>query len=92
MPDDSEDEFKEPTRALIVRRTTKLELGLAVGLAINFGGVVAFATTMVAKVDQVTEAVDDAVVEIKTLRSQAPEMAVLRYRVEQLEKLTPSRR
>ena len=75
-----------------VRRSTKLELGLAIGLLINFGGVVAFATTMVNKVDQVTKSVDEAVVEIKTLRSQAPELAVLRYRVEQLEKGPPPRR
>ena len=70
----------------ILRRTTKLELGLALGLAMNLVAVVWFAATMAAKVDALSVTVGEAVADLRSIRGQSAEAAVLRYRVEQLER------
>lgn len=75
-------------RDFTIRRTTKLELGLAVGLLVNAIGIAVFATTIVGRVSAVTDSVKEAIVEIRAMRAQAPDLAVLKYRVEQLEQKT----
>ena len=65
-----------------IRRTTKLELGLAIGLIVNAVGIGIFIGTVAALKDDV----GDVIAEVRAIREQAPDLAVLKYRVDQLEK------
>lgn len=65
-----------------IRKTTKLELGLVGALILNGIGIGIF----VGQVRSLTAKVDDMTLEMRANRAQAPEVAVLKYRVEQLEK------
>lgn len=83
---ETEEEELEVTRDHVVRKSTKLEVGLAMGLAMNLVAVVWFAATMASKVDNVSNDLKEAVVEIRAFRGSAAELSVLKYRIEQLEK------
>lgn len=87
MDSEEDDDITESRlpRDHVIRKSTKVELGLAAGLTVNLVAVVWFAATMASKVDTVTEQMRDAITEIRAIRSQAPAAAVLQYRVEKLE-------
>jgi hypothetical protein len=61
-----------------LRKSTKLEIGLAITLFLQFGGFVWWAATLNASVGQLSTQLTD-------LRSSVADAAVMRYRVQQLE-------
>jgi hypothetical protein len=83
---DSEDYPAERFGGHTLRRTTKLELGLAGGMAMVLVAVVAFGITLRETVDDMKSDLADALIDLRVIKQQAPDLAVLRYRVEQLER------
>jgi hypothetical protein len=78
MPDD---DASEPQTDFTIRRSTKLELGLVVALVLNGIGIGIF----VGQVRGLTSSLQDVSTEMRSFREQAPKIAVMQYRIEQLE-------
>jgi hypothetical protein len=84
---DSEDYPARRFTGRTIRQSTRLEVGLALLLASMLVAVVTFGVQIRESVNSVREDVGDALQRIEQIQQQAPELAVLRYRVTQLEAL-----
>jgi hypothetical protein len=85
MIDTESEDYPAERFGQTLRRTTKLELGLAGGMAMVLVAVVAFGITLRETVDDMKSDLEDALIDLRVIKQQAPDLAVLRYRVEQLE-------
>ena len=83
---DDDDVEERSSRDFVVRRTTKIEFGLAVGLVAATVTIVSFVSSVRGQVEASIDAITELKTEFQVFRAQATDMAVLKYRVEQLEK------